>query len=622
MTNNQPTTRGAELEQRLRRGIQMAGRALQPGARDLAVLTGVTKNCVFFEPQENVIAKLSSILLGTRRIFRYGNNIVYEQRNGNNHKLVNLATGHMMENSAVSRLANLVTCEVANPKNGQTLQFAPPRDLVQMVVNNEPMLNRLPTISTYALRALFDKNYRLCGPGWHEASGYLIHGDEIDPVLPALATDTGRIASPLPPLLGELLSDFPFKSAADRVNAVGALLTGLLANLFISCGKPLFVLDGNQPSVGKTLFARVLGVVCDGKEPSPIKYTQNDDEMEKKICSSLRTRSSSILLFDNAKLGKNAKIESAPIELNCTSSVISIRILGSSLNYEQPNDVLWVLTMNGTLLGDDLTARHFAIRLHIDGDPNGRNVERRDLISFALNNRNEILGELAGMVIYWHQQGQRPGVQTHRLGEWATTIGGILEANHQYGFLENQDEANAEFNSQLNDLASLAETAVQELLAGDQTLVRTVNDVTVMGPPADRGLPAGRLVVLYNRAGVLQDKLSESKPEKSKANIIARHLSGSIDREVEIDIQPRHGHGRGARGKAILHARPMRGNQKLYYFDFIPTPDDDTPPEAGSVTAPQDPSNPSPPPVAFQPPTQCPVPATSPVGGGNDLTWR
>jgi len=230
MTLNRPTTRGAELEQRYRRGIQMAGRAIQPGARELAVLTGVTQQCSFLEPQENVLARLGTILVSSGRIYRYGNDIVMELIDGDKRSIVNLSTSRTMESNAVAHLSNIVTCEITNPKNERTSQFPPPRELVRIILSHEPTLQRLPVITTYAHRPLFDENYHLCGPGWHAEAGYLIHSDDIDPVLPEQPTDTGSIASRLPPLLRELLADFPFKSNADFANAVGALLTGVLVN--------------------------------------------------------------------------------------------------------------------------------------------------------------------------------------------------------------------------------------------------------------------------------------------------------------------------------------------------------------------------------------------------------
>ena len=51
----------------------------------------------------------------------------------------------------------------------------------------------------------------------------------------------------LPEHLRILLRGFCFKDEASLAHAVGALLTGLLVNHFQVCGKPMFLIDGNQP---------------------------------------------------------------------------------------------------------------------------------------------------------------------------------------------------------------------------------------------------------------------------------------------------------------------------------------------------------------------------------------
>ena len=139
---------------------------------------------------------------------------------------------------------------------------------------------------------------------------------------------------------------------------------------------------------------------------------------------------------------------------------ISLRILGQSANYTRPNDLLWMLTMNNTKASADLVSRSVPIRFHYEGDPGTRDFHDRDPIAFARRHRVELLGELAGMVYFWNQLGRPPSPRRHRCTRWASIIGGILRANGLPEFLANMEESSAEFNAELDELAALAETAV------------------------------------------------------------------------------------------------------------------------------------------------------------------
>jgi hypothetical protein len=241
---------------------------------------------------------------------------------------------------------------------------------------------------------------------------------------------------------------------------VAVLITGLLITLFILTGHPVVLLDGNQPGLGKTLLVRVIGVVLDGIDPRIIHYTADDEELQKRICATLRGSTQSQVLIDNAKVKAETAIHSAVLEANSMAPEVSLRILGKSENYTRPNDVVWFLTMNNTKASPDLVSRGMPIRQYFEGDPKKRKFEHRDPLHYAREHRAEILGELAGMVTRWNQMGRPEGDQNHRLTEWARTIGGVMCVNGFPEFLTNLDTAAAEFNTALDMLAALAEAAV------------------------------------------------------------------------------------------------------------------------------------------------------------------
>ena len=65
------------------------------------------------------------------------------------------------------------------------------------------------------------------------------------------------------------------------------------------------------------------------------------------------------------------------------------------------------------------------------------------------------------MVEHWKSQGRPFGARSHRCEYWAKMIGGILEACGFPEFLGNAAEAAAEFNTELGDLAAVAEWVVK-----------------------------------------------------------------------------------------------------------------------------------------------------------------
>ena len=460
-SEKQSDSRGATLVARFYQGRKEVRNAPRAGARDVGVLHGLSTSCTteVDVPLENVLVQAEGFLVNSKRIFRYGNNVVMEVGSAEEGRLLPLATGHLIESSAASCLANLFICEFDVGRD-KMIQFPPPAKFVATLLHREPTLAALPSIKIYALRPVFDTDFVLRGPGWHEAVGILVHGlgielalpGDVDPDLPAIER--------LPEHLGRLLEDFCFKEDADVANAVAVFITGLLVTHFIINGKPVILLDGNQPGLGKTLLVRVIGIVLDGIDPQVIHYTSNDEELGKRILATLRGNPQSQLLIDNAKTKTETKISSPVIEANSVAAEISLRILGKSENYVRPNDVIWYLTMNHTKADPDLVSRSLPVRQQYEGMPEKREFGGRDPLSYAREHRQEILGELAGMVLRWDQAGRPQGHQDHRLVAWAKTIGGIMEANGLPEFLTNLASAAAEFNTALDALAALAEVAI------------------------------------------------------------------------------------------------------------------------------------------------------------------
>jgi hypothetical protein len=557
---------GKALAAKLEHALQEIG--LSPALLDHCrpIINGVTSEGKFVGGMtiDGFFAGAGQILLDSRRVYRHGNSLCLETGGPAEPRLAALATDLRAEPGVAALMANLLGVGVGGGDQAATQSLVPAK-LVAALLASEPMWAILPAIRYYGRRPAFDRYFSFCGPGWHPGSGLLIHGPAVAPILHEPPDDDGVGAlDRLPPRLRELLAEFSWRSDADLVNAVALLLTGLLISHFTDEPHPVATVDANQSGVGKTLLVQAVGRVLDGVDPPRIPLNR-DEELEKRLCAEVRGRSGSILFLDNVR----TRIESAVLEQNVLSPELSFRVLGQSTVIRCPNTYLWAITSNGVSGTPDIVRRGLPIRLQHHGDPKARRFEGKPL-ECAGRHRLAILGELAGMVMRWLQQGKPAGEQPHRCDRWAVTIGGILDAcGLGRWFLANSEEAEAEMDQGMQDLAALAEHVAE----GDGFCSRAGRPVECRGKAAKEWIPA------FSAAQVLREQML-SETERSKSTAIGKFLAAKVDRSVRIDAEA------GPR-IATLRCREERANQKRYYFEIsaIPDPGGDTRPPGGQAPA-------------------------------------
>jgi hypothetical protein len=451
------STLGNEQATGLTAALEAVARAPLPGARDLFVVPGLKPGGAFATTQENVLVQAGQYLAGTNRVFKFGDGIVFEFRSKNGiPRLVHLTEGTAVVSGAEHLLANLMVG--VSPEEGQ---FPIPKGFADLLLRSEPLRDALPVIKTYAHRPVFDDGFILRGPGWHPGVGILVHGPCVDPIPWTMPAPGLRAVDRLPPRLKGLLGGFCFKSDADLVNTLGLLLTALLVGRYVRDGKPLALIDGNQPGVGKTLLTRIVGVIADGSDPPLLPYVADEEELRKTIGAHLRAGNGSVIGLDNAKVAAGGKVESPALESLASGAELALRILGKTELFRRTNDLIWALTMNDTRASDDLVRRGLPIRLEYEGDPGGRQFAG-DPVKFASAHRVEILGELAGMIAHWTTLGRPPGAVPHRFKEWVAEVGGILCACGFPEFLSNLAEAAVEFSAEADELTALAEHVLKD----------------------------------------------------------------------------------------------------------------------------------------------------------------
>lgn len=571
------------LADRLQAGLRALRAVPLPDTRAVPIVHGLTSGGDFLDPVAAVVRQVADLLAppdGDPRVFRFGGDLVFELReDGDQRTLAPLRTGTTVERYAGGLLGNVLVCE--QQLKGGPVQFAAPPKALGVLLADETLLARLPRIDAYARRPVFSPDFVLLAPGYHLAHRILVHGPEVEPDLTPLPAG-GRAIDRLPDRLRTLLADFCFKADADLVNAVGWLLTGLLAGHFVETGKPLALIDGNQPGVGKTLLVRVAGVLLDGRDPRLIHFTANDEELAKRLCATLRSGQQSVLGIDNCKLAAGQPVSSPALEANSMAAEISLRILGVSANFVRPNDVLWSLTMNSTRTSPDLVSRGIPIRLSYEGRPGDRRFSVADPVAYARSHRVAILGELAGFVERWAQAGRPPGTRPHRCHVWAQVIGGILAANGQPDFLANSAEAADEFDAAADELAALAEAVLR---TPDGPFAEAGTDLR------GRAWKAGRWGALFAAAGI---EVGGFGGGPGAARGVGRWLSGWVGREALVARD-------GQTGTATLRAISGSARERRYGLEVRWSG------PAGDDTLPLEPPPPEPPRAA--------------LAGGNSLDW-
>jgi hypothetical protein len=456
MSRAHPSTPGSILAEQLLQAIHELQFAPLAGTRDLPLLRGLNRAGGFKQAQENVLANAIELLKESGKVYTYGDSIVMEvdRLDGGGSGLVTLRAGNSVAPGSADFLANIFICGI------DELQCPPPKWFTDLLLRAEPLARQLPRIRTYATRSVFNDQFVLCGPGWHPDDGLLVHGPVIEPIPFNPAATSLPAIQRLPPRLRELFAGFCFRCDADLVNAVSVLLTGMTISKFIQSGKPLVIVDGNQPDVGKTWLIRVIGMLLDGGEPQNLFYTADEEELQKRICAKLMEGYRSLLLIDNAKRTAGSAVSSPVIESLSTAAELSLRILGRSENFTRPNDLIFAIAMNDTRVSPDLVSRCVPIQLHYSGQTEDRVFTGPDPIEYAREHRLEILGELAGIIIYWVQRGRADGSRSHRFRQWANVIGGMLETAGFPEFLANSNTAASTFNAGADDLAALAEQVI------------------------------------------------------------------------------------------------------------------------------------------------------------------
>jgi hypothetical protein len=198
-------------------------------------------------------------------------------------------------------------------KAGRKLQFKRhgllPRDLVGPFLEAPQVAQQLKPLRRYTRSPLFDEHWYLGNePGYHADTQMYFDGPAIPP-------------GEQPTILTKALSEFCWRSPADCVNFVGALLTALTI-LQWPGRHPLVVLGANQSGLGKTLLARLMAWIFDDIEHL-IGFHADEEEFEKQLATGIEP-GNRVLIVDNVRLPRGTREVASGVLERCVTAVTLI----------------------------------------------------------------------------------------------------------------------------------------------------------------------------------------------------------------------------------------------------------------------------------------------------------
>ena len=477
--------------------------------------------------------RVLEVLAGTERWFRSGRSIVYVEP-GHGPALVT-------ERNLPGLLASELEIEIRKGAGDKSVSagYRPlPAADANVFVHHPRLRAELPELVEYTRCPVFDRAWRCVSrPGFHRASGIYYDGPEIE--VPSWGPE--EIALRLAPLV----SGFHWKAPPDAVNFLGACITLLAMPHWWRGNHPLLVVNGNKPRVGKSTLVKALAALIEGRVPREVGWSDGGEELGKQLATRIEA-GDRVILIDNVK--SHRPLDSAILERCVTGASLSFRRLGSNTAIERPhNDVLFALTMNDTLLVQDLRERSLPINLELHTSARGARYAIGDVVGYALEHRVELVGALLGIVDRWVRAGRPmvPEPARHSVvQEWAAAVDGALRYSSLDGFLGNWTDSEEAFDP---DWETMVEIAAE--WAGEEG-----------GTPA---VWAERL-----REGPLshrlKDRRGQPKGARSQAIIVGRLFKSYLDRDLRCTDG---GHAR------LLVERESRASGRSHYrFCRVQTP--------------------------------------------------
>lgn len=371
-----------------------------------------------------------------------------------------------------------------------------PRDLTDVLLAGDAK-EQLPNVRIFTDVPILGPDYQPVPLGYDDVNQILRVGPDIAPRQGTTAID-------------RLLEEYDFASDADRTNYIALLLTKLIHHR-LPGRVPMPKIEANQRGLGKTLLAQTLALIRKGRTSPTVTLTDNDEEVEKRLCSIARAGCDTFIL-DNAKSAKSLSlISSMVVERSITDDRLTFRLLGKNLDFDAENHHLFIVTTNGGQMSPDLISRHIPINLHYEGDPNKRTFKNQEYYEFVKKIRLDVYAEILGHFEKWRQAGMPRADVRHRFQTWAEVIGGVLRVNGHKEFLANQGSSSAASDGDYQAFCVLSQRCTPDKANTAAELLKTA------------------------RSGGLYAKLDEIPEERARNVAFGKILSRFIGAEFRLD---------------------------------------------------------------------------------------
>lgn len=368
----------------------------------------------------------------TPTVFQRGGDIVRVRRDQ--------ATGHpMIQRLGVDEMVGLLTrCAdfIRINDAGKRISITPPQAIARDILalpewRFPPLLGvvqspRVRPDGTLLLKPGYDPATKLWLDEYQGWERFAVPDDPTDEELAAAIK-----------LIEELLCDFRFVGAADRANAIGFMLTMVL-RCAIKGPVPVAAFDArSKQGTGKSLLAKVAGVVATGRMPVMSAIPTDEPELRKSL-TALLAEGHEAVVFDNAT---SSVIESGTWASCITADEFEDRILGASKRVRVPVRCSWAITGNAMAFGGDMVRRTYQVLQDAGVErPEDRTGFRHELPAWALEKRSELLRACLILCRRWWSD----GCPNPRLPTWGSfedfvrIVGGVLENAGITGFLGNR----------------------------------------------------------------------------------------------------------------------------------------------------------------------------------------
>lgn len=253
-------------------------------------------------------------------------------------------------------------CKIILEHPGEWRKFRPLR-----------FLSRMPLITPSG--DMVDK------PGYDETTGVIyepING-------PVVTGGTKAAAKAALERILEVFGSFPFEDEVSKAVFVSALLTPFVRPFLRAA--PMFLINAPIPGTGKSLLAKLIGIVTTGAAPACISQPTTAEEMQK-LVTTLLLYGSPITLIDNIE----RPLQGDTLNSALTEETIIARRLGVTELIKASTATTWLGTGNQITVQGDMRRRVLLCRL----DAHMPNPEDRVFENDIVDEVKALQAELAG----------------------------------------------------------------------------------------------------------------------------------------------------------------------------------------------------------------------------------